>query len=101
MKAVQYIDGDMPPLAETDKPDLLPPNQTVGAPMGSPGQIYGAEPADSIAAGTIPVAPQDVQQGETIQFTAWFGKAWVKWGIAGVLAGAAGRYGYQRWKGRR
>lgn len=104
----QYIiDGDMPPLAETGKPSLLPPNQTVGAPQGAEGQIYAGDDVNrqqgTVGSGTIAVSSGDlaVQQGETIQFSAWFGKAWVKWGAIGVVAGAAGRFGYQTWKARR
>lgn len=108
-KPKYLIDGDMPPLAETDQESLLPPNQSVGAYKGADGQIYAQTPLPggssagmSVSSGTMPVEAQDlVQEGESINITAWFGKSWVKWGAAGVLAGAAGHYGYIAWKKRR
>lgn len=112
-KPVYIIDGDMPPLAETGQRSLLPTDQSVGAYKGAEGQIYGAVPlpkpgdynpgATSVASGMIPVAASDLPATdiEPLNITAWFGKSWVKWGAAGVLAGAVGHVGYQAWRKRR
>lgn len=99
------IDGDMPPLAETGTPGLLPTDQSIGAPKGDPGQIYASIPQPqgmSVASGAIPVAAGDVQELEAWRLPAWASAPWLKWGVIGVIAGAAGRYGYHAWKkGRR
>lgn len=105
-KPTYLIDGDMPPLAETGQSSLLDSNQSVGSYKGADGQIYaqsalpgGSSAGTSVSSGTLQVEAQDlVQEGESINITAWFGKSWVKWGAAGMLAGAAGHYGYQAWK---
>lgn len=100
-KPTYRIDGDMPPLAETGKPGLLPPNQSVGAAAGSPGQIYAGDDmtGTSVSSGMIPV--DDRIDLEEQRIRAWSQVPWLKWLGAGVIAGAAGHYGYLKWKKRR